>query len=838
MKMTPEIYEAKRNGLIALLEEILNKATRMPDKSRKELEATVSKLRRNSFEIVLVGEFQGGKSTLFDTICDGRELSPRGMGIKTSACKISARSIPTENAERVDVRWKSDEELMLTMLDLVKDNLKDEEHDFFTKKKADGSPDLPRLTDPRTRTLVRKALENEWKIYTSKPAAYDPTNSGRLDLLQISWIILTFCNTPALQELRKKTTIAPDDLKPLVVFPTDWAPRWVAGGKDTQWTLDEVPFAFLGEAELYIHSKNLERLGCIIVDCPGLFAGPWDTMVAQNAMTNADAILYLIGGQRTLTDSDVKALVHIRNVNQGHKVFFAINARSSIANTEANLRPVDVSLIKQRGFEIQADSDIDIFNALLAFNARCVPNDQKQWRNETSRAIQTYLDLDMFEDSDKIVSLVADKNAIYEQSGAVGLLNKIETSVVQRKFKSILVNGGTEKAGGSLDALNGDLKSKEAAAGKSLQAAEKEVSDARSRLKEFQQFAKNEVDVVLGDVRAADLLANDYLQQVYLAKTEDIADVISQKIKASFSSSTKLLQIVWDLMKAKTKHWMGGTEEDERKARVRAEGVLNEPVVEAVEEVALPATTGWIANIRERGNGLFETAYGRALNMVGDKVRVKWDAMFGGGENLLEGLALDFDFHLDPISTPTGEGEAGGMTVQKEAMGILVRQFAALIGAAAVTVVSTILIAYIMVCIGLGGLPAILVIIGGVVLGAAFWEWVNEKILQGLEQRLRPDISSKLQHLFSEQREQIMNTAKEQIIKKIVEELKSKFRGSLSAQTNKFEERVNEMLELKRKSAEEQKKVAEEAKMVREKQIEPARRKIKQFVDDIASYFS
>lgn len=834
--MTPEIYEEKRNGLIELLEGILKKATRLSDKSRLELEATVTKLKRNSFEIVLVGEFQGGKSTLFDTICDGRELSPRGIGIKTSACKISARSVPAEEPERVELHWKSNDELMLTMLDLVKDNLDDEERAFFTKSKKDGTAVLPSLEDARTRALVKKALEKEWKAYSSKPAAYDPNNSGRLDLLQISWLILGFCNDPALLELRKKTSVTTEELKTLVVFPKEWAERWLAG-KETKWQLNEVPFAFLGEANIYIHSPNLERLGCIVVDCPGLFAGPWDTMVAQNAMTNADAILYLIGGERSLTDSDLKALAHIRKANQGHKVFFAINAKQSFENTEKNLRPVDVSLIKQRGFEIESNSDVDIFNALLAFNSRCVPDDQKLWRKQTSTAIQTYLQLDIFDDSDKIVSLVGDKDELYKKSGAVELLTKIETSVVQRKFKSILVTGGTEKAGSSLDALNGDLKAKEAAADKSLEAAEQEVDAARRQLNEFQRFATKEVDDVLGDEQAANLLADNYFQNVYLSKTEDIADAISSKIQASFSSSTKVLQIVWDLLLAKAKHFTGGTDAAERAACQKAESVLNEPVMEAVEEVATPATSGWIANIRERGNDLFETAYGRALNLVGDKVRVKWDSMFSGGVNLLEGLALDFDIELNPIDTPQGGDGPSGMTIQKEAVGFFIRKIAALIGAGIVAMVSAVLIGYILICIGLGGLPVIVVVIAGGIAGTAFWEWVNEKMLQGLAHRFRPEISSKLHHLFNDQKEKILQTAKNEIINKIVEELKGKFRASLSEQTAKFENRVKEMLKVAGKVAGEKKQVADEAKKIRETQIEPARQEIAEFTDNLAPYF-
>ena len=78
--MTPEVYENKRNELIALLGEVIKDAPAIEGKTRDELDATIDRLKRNSFEIVLVGEFQGGKSTTFNAMC-GREISPMGYFI-------------------------------------------------------------------------------------------------------------------------------------------------------------------------------------------------------------------------------------------------------------------------------------------------------------------------------------------------------------------------------------------------------------------------------------------------------------------------------------------------------------------------------------------------------------------------------------------------------------------------------------------------------------------------------------------------------------------------------------------------------------------------------------
>lgn len=843
MKMTPEIYEKKRNDLIALLEGILKKATKLSDRSRNDLNETVGKLKRNSFEIVLVGEFQGGKSTLFDTILEGREISPRGVGIKTSACKISAQSIPSEEEEYVNLRWKTDEELMFTMLDIVKANLLDDKKAYvlFDQKNDNGELILPKLSDKKIHNLASKALEKEWQIYKDNPSSYDPDDTGRLDLLQISTLILDFYGNKELKKLREKTRITPEELKSLVVFPRNWVGRWGSGCEKTKWDFDEIQFVFLGDAEVYIHSKNLERLGCVITDCPGLFAGPWDTQVAQDAMIRADAILYLIGGEKSIKDSDLRALGHIKKTNQEHKLFLAINARLSRDNVEKFLRPNNYSMIKQRGFSSISEEDIDVYNGLLAFNARCTPVDKREWQRSTSTAIQTYFNYDAFdqEDCDKIKALLNDTERLYKESGAVELLSKIETSVVLRKFESILVKGGTEKAGASLDALNGDLKVKEDAADKSLQEVEKEVSEARSKLEEFQKFAEEEVDAILGDETPADLLAQDFLNEVYVKNIDEISDSISFSLKNRFNQSKELLRIIWDLMTAKVKNWRGNITNAEEAAKAQARSILTEPVVEAVEEVATPATEGWIANIRNNGNKLFETAYGKALKNVGDKVRRQWDKMFGGDSELLNGLSLDFDISLTPIGQVVRNIYSNdNVNVQKEAAGILVKRISALIGAVVVGIVTTVLIAFILINIGLGGLPAIVVILASFIASASFYEFVNERILKNLQGRLRPEISQKLKELFDKEKEKIKSEAKKEVIDGIIKELKDKFRDSLSSQAEKFDIRVKQMLSLKRKTLKDQQRVAAEAKEVREKQIEPARRQIAEFNNDLAKYFA
>ena len=840
-RMTPQVYEKKRNELIELIEGILDTAKDMAGDARKELQDAVGKLKRNSFEIVLVGEFQGGKSTLFDTICEGREISPRGQGIKTSACKISAESLPDDEAEYVDLRWKTDDELMLTMIDIVKSNLVDDKvaYELFNKRnEVDGTPILPSLSDKATRDAAAKALQDEWKTYRDSPTAYDSDNRGRLDLLQISTLILRFYDNPALAELRKRTRVSVDELKKLVVFPKDWAVRWL-NGENTEWRFEETPFVFLGEAFAHIHCKGLERLGCVVTDCPGLFAGPWDTRVAEEAMMNADAILYLIGGDRTVTESDQRAWAHILKTNQGHKVFFAINARKSKEHCAQILLPTDFATIKQRGFNLKDKDDVSIFNALIAFNSRLARPEDASWEDETSRAVMDYFAFNFLKDTDKIRRLLRDKPGLYKASGAEDLLSKIESSVVLRKFESILVKGGTEKVSAALNALNGTLLVKERAASDGLDKAKAAFEAARKKLADFQEFAKAEVATIIDDPASAKILADDYWKNVYLDNAGTMADQISQDLKDRFSKSTKLLQITYDLMRAKVKSFFADITAEEENARQRAAVELHQPISDAINNVATSASEGWFSNIRTGMNDLFTTVYGRALKTAERQVRDRWNADFCVKDGVMDGLELgDVNWTSRMGRTQVDNANRDGTIVQNAAMGVLVRKIGASLVGIVVGLVVMVVVAVIIAEIASAGMALVAAVIAAGFSTVAIAKWLNDRILEGLVKRLHDKISEKLNATFLKEKDNIIAKVKETAIADIVDELRRRFDVSLRTQEEKFKEREKDTYKMFSDEQSNLKEVAAKAKKVREEQIEPARFKVQKFHDRLVPYFN
>ena len=76
------------------------------------------KVSNDIFSLVLIGAFQSGKSTLFNYLCDGRELSPVGPGgggIRTSGCRVSAHCIEEGSEEYAIISWRSADELLRSL---------------------------------------------------------------------------------------------------------------------------------------------------------------------------------------------------------------------------------------------------------------------------------------------------------------------------------------------------------------------------------------------------------------------------------------------------------------------------------------------------------------------------------------------------------------------------------------------------------------------------------------------------------------------------------------------------------------------------------------------------
>ena len=158
-------------------------------------------------KVAITGAFHAGKSMTFNALCDGREISPVGCMLKTSACIIEARNIDEreENQnERALIHWRSKEELCLGFVQLLRPQLIVLDSGRFSDKTTEQIAQLLDLDSINDRNLLKKAVEGEWKTYQGGRRKY---KSGDIDILRIATIVSRFYDCPELKSLSSKSDL-------------------------------------------------------------------------------------------------------------------------------------------------------------------------------------------------------------------------------------------------------------------------------------------------------------------------------------------------------------------------------------------------------------------------------------------------------------------------------------------------------------------------------------------------------------------------------------------------------------------------------------------------------
>ena len=504
--MTPEEFASSRRELISIMNDIVQIGRDFNDSLKSELVFTARKLERNNFEIVLIGEYQGGKSTLFNTICGGRHISPIGIGIKTSACKVSACHLSESKEEYVELFWKSDRELLLKMLPIIE---RQKAAVPEAQKLLDGEASLLTMKNLVCVKVLKKCILKQWQEYREYPSVF--RDKDLLDDLRIATLILEFHDNNDIQVYRKKTKINIEELKEMVKFPIDWETRWKLGDK-ARFTPKECLFVFLGSAICHIHCKNLERLGCMVTDCPGLFTSPWDTAIAMQALQNADAILLLMRGRAVIGEEEVRVASEIARSNQVHKVFAALNAKEwPRAHICDIFMGEDYSKLVGANLDVGGKDAITVFHARLGYNAsQLINNDiddeaKEVIKDQIYNDLPIYLDISARRSIDTIENYISNPEELFKESNAKELLDKAEKFVVSHKYKSILFTEGALKALKLLEVERAKVLASEDACRKGALETRNEIEASRKILEEYQKEAVSIFDKSLKDERLEDI---------------------------------------------------------------------------------------------------------------------------------------------------------------------------------------------------------------------------------------------------------------------------------------------------------------------------------------------
>lgn len=878
--MNARIYEDKRNELIDLLGKV-TAIDAIPANTRERIQAIRTKCVTDQFEVVLIGEFQGGKSTTFNAICDGREISPRGAMIKTSACKISAENLVDPKAEEyAKIKWRGDQELLLGMINLLYPHLRKAQPERFLeatpekmifgsqgnlvqKLGIEGVTDFNcsiapiSLRDEADRKLIDEALQAEWASLKKNKKDYA---AGQLDVLRISSIIFHFINNEEIATLTSKSKVSIHDLEKLVIFPRDWESRWM-GYSPQKFAPEEIAFAFIGSIRCHIHSQNLARLGCVITDCPGLFSSRWDTHVARQAMFDADAILYLFGGDKTLSQGDIHALNEIRQARMDHKLFYAINVKGNLTNIKKLIRVENASMLSNRGFEIVPE-DMRLYHALLGL---CAKNGKGMLENrldersqkrfvQTSRQIDERFSEEFQENWRQMVNMSISNmdylaqgiqdldhdslQRVIKFSGLDDLLAAIEETVIAKKARSILVNQGADKARFALEEIEGDLKSQEKAAQKTEAEFHLFVIRARDELESFQKDIRAQIGKIK-DESIAVPLAENFENEVILANIPLIAKTSTTGVVKNLLTFDAMAKRMWGIIKEKF---------TDQKSQDLKE--MLKPIFEdALTQICGHATEGWVQNLREGNSRLYNVTIGARVEEVCRYLKDAWQSVVDLKKidkyaGLLDGLAIEA-----PVGTIASNEELfNSFNTESLKRGIRSGDRTLLAGgvlgglAAGIIFIITGIIAELLAILAFSTLgfitPAAIIYIPPLIIAAIAGVSVIDNMKSRHAQKLKTEIEEGLRKGFGEpEAREKMRESSMELVSSFQDIFVTYFEESLKAQEKEFNSRVKRAKRNFEQSEAERKKLAERLHRIRTTQIEPVRKQIQKYLADLEPLF-
>lgn len=540
-------YSEYRDELVSILDDFINKKIDVDGEHTPELQGIRKRLHESQFEIALVGEFQGGKSTTFNTLCGGREISPRGLnggGIKTSAAVVTVQNIDGDETrdgleEWTEVQWLSLKEIKLRILSVIKD--------FDIKLECN----IDNFSYPELKQAIKAAWETE-------------PQRDMLDTLRIATLQYRILTDKELNNFLQRQIVPIDEFQKLVVFPLDWEMKW-SKGYDADFTLEECCFSIVDRVLVRIHSEALARLGCRLTDCPGLFVSQWDTDRALSAMKDANAIWYLLSGDKQIGENDLRALTRIKDSGWQDKCFFSLNQRKSKSTSERILDS-DLPVLMRNGFNTEK---VFIYDALTAFRTAqlklaknglpkhdldCLNTESRNPVNHggTEKAIMNLLrrHLITIEEDDLADDLASDTALTLEllsnlraNSGIQDILTAIEKMIITEKARSILIHHGSKRCLKVLEHIKAVLLNREKAAKQTLEEAKENAENARDRLDEFIADWKEKFEFLANeniDFGLMNAFFNEYDKEIKLTICERAIEICKEEWKDSHFNANKV----------------------------------------------------------------------------------------------------------------------------------------------------------------------------------------------------------------------------------------------------------------------------------------------------------
>lgn len=396
--------------------------------------------------VLMIGEYQSGKTTTLNALCDGHHIGAMGNGTAISAVPIS---VTYSDEYDMRIKWRTKEQLQEVFIHLnrVFDDF------VYAEFNLDN-------TDHRSKWL--SSIE---KIRTSKDCPLDVKG------IAICSLILKYYSTDKLSA-KKDSTISVSEIHSATRFPDDFESRWVKKGVDS-FSIDESIFAFIDFVECLCPSYTLKELNCTLIDSPGLFYNQYDTAVTENLMKDAHAILYLLPHMRAEGHVKIESLNTIKNnYKDFHRKLYIVQ-NVSVVQYRDTVYDVNASIVQRLFGESQRIVQYDAHLAYLARinqsyrNGILSEDDEKDFvKPVTERSIRGKKEIDFhgdFEEAFKYHYYNRYYNILLDncedESGINDVITDLKRFIEHNEAYSIIVSSGVNKLDHELKILQSDIRS-------------------------------------------------------------------------------------------------------------------------------------------------------------------------------------------------------------------------------------------------------------------------------------------------------------------------------------------------------------------------------------------
>lgn len=317
-------FDSAKHAMVKMIEEEqskeLFKDTELPKLMEdivdcKKHSDTICRVAENckngKFLALVLGDFQSGKSTTIDALCDGRHISAIGDGTATSAVLVM---VSYGEAESLKIYWRTTDQFM-PIFERIKRVLPEYDWASFDLEKRDERIKLVNAIE-----CVRQKENKSEKQSLSQ---------GDVKFLMLCDLILAFYYTKVLHE-KKLSLLSLSNISDITRFPEDGEQKWKKEGVKN-FTLDEAIFVFIDSVSCTTPSETLKKLNCTVIDSPGLFNSAYDTMVTESAMVAAHAIIYVLPYHKGIGQDVCASLYAIKErYADVHKKLFVVNNVDSL----------------------------------------------------------------------------------------------------------------------------------------------------------------------------------------------------------------------------------------------------------------------------------------------------------------------------------------------------------------------------------------------------------------------------------------------------------------------------------------------------------------------------